>query len=321
MLKRRDLALLLGAAGMAAARPARAQPEFPARAVQLVVPYAAGGPTDIFARSISQPLAAVWKHGVVVDNRPGGGTMIGTANAAQAAPDGYTLLLTAFGFVMNPLMMRDLTFDPNAMVPIAQIGVSVGVLYVRKDLPASNLQEFIAYAKRTRGGVSFGSSGVGSSTHTAAEMLASQAGFQMTHVPYRGSAPAITDLMAGNVDAVFDTAGTMSFVREGKLKVLASGRATRGTDMPDVPTIRESGVPMDSETWYGFIGPKGLPEALRDRIARDVRTAVEDPATQEKLMRGGLEPRYLGPTEFTAKLASERAAWGKLVKERNLRLD
>ncbi|MBO1076158.1 Bug family tripartite tricarboxylate transporter substrate binding protein [Roseomonas marmotae] len=321
MLKRRDIALLLGAGGLAAIGPARAQQAYPSRSVQLIVPYAAGGPTDIFARAISAPLSGLWKQPVVVDNRPGGGTMIGAAAASQAAPDGYTLLLTAFGFVMNPLMMRDLTFDPKAMVPIAQIGVSIGVLYVRKDLPADNLQEFIAFAKKQRGGVSFGSSGVGSSTHTAAEMLASQAGFEMTHIPYRGSAPAITDLMAGNVDAVFDTAGTMGFVREGRLKVLASGRATRGPDMPDVPTFRESGVPMDSETWYGFLGPKGLPTALRDRIAEDVRAAVSDPATQEKLTRGGLEPRYSGPADFAAKLDSEREIWGRLVKERNLRLD
>lgn len=318
LLTRRALGGALLAFGAAGA--ARAQGAWPARSVQVVVPFAAGGPTDAYARALAEPLAARWGHPVVVDNRPGAGTMIGAAAVAQAQPDGHTLLLTSFGHVMTPFMMQRLAFDPAAMVPVAYIGGAPNILYTRRDLPASNLQEFVAWARTRPGGVSFGSSGIGSSVHVSAELLSARAGFPMTHVPYRGSALSLQDLLAGNIDAIFDTPATLSHVREGRLRAIASGRRARSEAEPEVPTFREQGVEMLSESWYGFLAPAGTPDAVRDSIAAAVLAALEQPATRIRLERAGLEIRPMDPARFGAFLAEERQVWGGLARERGLRL-
>jgi tripartite-type tricarboxylate transporter receptor subunit TctC len=317
-ISRRALGGLLAAAS--AATGARAQAAWPTRAVQMIVPFAAGGPTDAYARALAEPLAQRWGQPVVVDNRPGGGTMIGAAAVAQAQPDGHTLLLTSFGHVMTPLMMQRLAFDPAAMLPVAYIGGAPNILYTRRDLPAANLREFVAFARSKQGGVSFGSSGIGSSVHVSAELLSARAGFPMTHIPYRGSALSLQDLLAGNIDAIFDTPATMSHVRDGRLRAIASGRDARSDAEPDVATFREQGVDMVTESWYGLIAPAGTPEALRERIAAALLAAVEQPATRARLERAGLEIRTMGPERFGTLLVEERRRWGELARERGLRL-
>jgi tripartite-type tricarboxylate transporter receptor subunit TctC len=317
MIDRRGFGAALLALG---AVPAWAQQDFPTRTVQLVVPFAPGGPTDTYAREIAAKLAPVWHQSVVVDNRPGGGTMIGTAAVAQASGDGHTLLLTSLAFILTPLMTTNLAFDPATLSPIAQIGYAPNIMYIRRNLAVSSIQEFIAYAKAQPSGVTFGSSGVGSSVHVGAEMLAAKAGFMMTHVPYRGSSQAIADLIAGNVDAVFDTANSMVFARDGRIKALVSGRRARSEAEPEVPTLRESGIDMVSESWYGLLGGPGMPGPLRDRIARDLMTVAVVPETRDRMLRAGLELRLVGPVDFATSLVAERKSWGDLVRERKLRM-
>lgn len=317
-IRRRTLGALI--LGTAAAGAAHAQAAWPARAVQVIVPFAAGGPTDAYARALAEPLSQAWGQSVVVDNRPGGGTMIGAQAVAQAQPDGHTLLLTSFGHVMTPLMMQRLAFDPAAMQPVAFIGGAPNILYVRRDLPASTLREFIAYARTRQGGVSFGSSGIGSSVHVSAELLAARGDFPMTHIPYRGSALSLQDLLAGNIDAIFDTPASMSHVREGRLRAIATGRDARSAAEPEVATFREQGIDMVTESWYGVLAPAATPQPLRERIAAAVLAAVEQPATRARLERAGLEIRTMGPDRFSAFLAEERRRWGELARERGLRL-
>jgi tripartite-type tricarboxylate transporter receptor subunit TctC len=311
-------------AGLVAA-PALAQETvtggWPTRSVELVVPYAAGGPTDRYAREFAPRLGERWGQQVVVSNKPGGATAIGTAAVAQASPDGHTLLLASFGIVTNPIMLKNLPYDPKALAPLCRFALGGAVLYVHPSVPARNLPELVEWAKANPGRLQFGSSGMGSSPHISAELLAWAAGIDILHTPYRGSAPAMTDLIAGHINALFDSVTSMRFAREGRIRALGIAQPQRNATAPEVPTMAEQGFPgVMARTFYGFFAPAAVPAPLQDRIAADLRGVAGSEAIRRAVRDDGLEPLAETPAEFAAYLAEQHAFWSRVVRERNLSL-
>ena len=298
---------------------------FPTKPVQIIVPYAAGGLTDILARAVALRLADKWKQPVVVDNRPGAGTVIGTAAAARAPGDGYTLLITAFGYTANQVLVPNLPYNPQALAPLAMLGDSYSYLYVNAAVPVNNVPELIAYAKANPGKLTFASSGNGSSPHIAAEMFAWRTGIEMIHVPYKGNGPAINDLVGGQVNALFDSAATMSFVNSGKLKLLGIGSPKPVARAPGVVPISKSGVPaladFTSGGWFGMFLPSSTPLDLQKRIYADVNSVLETKDVHDAIYKTGVEPLLMSQAEFAAYLKKDLDTWGPVIRERKIRLD
>ncbi len=320
----RRLLLASLAAATVFATPAQAQ-TFPTRPVTLVVPYAAGGLTDVIARVIAPRLAERWGQSVVVENRAGGGTTIGTGHVARAAGDGHTLLLTAFGYIGNQIMLPTLPYDPKALAPLAMVSDSPSVLYVRASLPVNSLAELIAYGRANTGKLTFASSGNASSPHIAAEQFADMAGLQIVHIPYKGNGPAINDLLGGQVDALFDSPATMSHVATGKLKVLGHGYSAPNPRMPQVPPINKAGIPalarFEAGGWFGMFIPSATPEALQQRIHQDIRAVMDIREVSEAISRTGTDPRPMSRAEMSAYLQSELERWGPVIRSRNIKPD
>ncbi|SCK29199.1 Tripartite-type tricarboxylate transporter, receptor component TctC [Variovorax sp. HW608] len=298
---------------------------FPARPVTIVVPYAAGGFTDQLARVIAPALSARWGQPVVVDNRNGGGTTIGTALVARAPGDGHTLLLTGFGFTANPLLMKNLPYDPKALAPVTLVADAPSVLFVANKVPAGNLKEFVAYMRRNPGKVVFASSGNGSSPHIGAEMLASMVGVPIVHAAYRGNAPALNDLMGGQVDAMFDSPSSMSFVQAGRMKVIGVASEQPIARNPQLVPLAQAGVPelagFVCGGWFGFFLPAKTPSDLQQRIYEDLRAVLAQPELREGIQNVGGEPRQTTPAEFAAYLDAETQRWAPVIRERNIHLD
>jgi tripartite-type tricarboxylate transporter receptor subunit TctC len=315
-MRRRDL--LGGAALAAAARPAKAQPAWPSRPVEIVVPYAAGGPTDRYGREFAPRLSELWQQSVVVSNKPGGASAIGTAAVAQAAPDGHTLLLASFGIVTNQIMLRNLPYEPRALAPLCRVALGGGILYVHPSVPATNLQDLVGWAKAHPGGLRFGSAGMGSSPHISAELFAWRAGVEMLHTPYRGSGPALTDLLAGHINALFDSPTTMRFVEEGRLRAIAITQPARSAVAPSVPTMAESGFDVMARTFYGFFAPAATPAPLRTRIAGDLRGVAGSEGVRRLIREDGLEPQADDPDAFARWLEEQLAFWTRVIRERNI---
>ncbi len=317
-------AALIGNLGAlsALAQPAQFAPTKP---VQIILPYAAGGVTDIMARALAQRLSDKWKQAVVVDNKPGAGTVIGTAAAARAPGDGHTLLITAFGFTANQVLVPNLPYSPQALAPLAMMADSYSYLYINAAVPANNVAELIAYAKANPGKLSFASSGNGSSPHIAAELFAWRAGIDMVHVPYKGNGPAINDLVGGQVNALFDTVATMSFVNSGKLKVLGVGSAKPVARSPSVVPIAQSGVPaladFSAGGWFGMFIPSSTPLELQKRIHADVQAVLETKDMHDAIYKTGLEPVLKTQADFAAYLKKDLETWGPVIRERKIRLD
>jgi tripartite-type tricarboxylate transporter receptor subunit TctC len=306
----------------AVAQPAQFAPTKP---VQIILPYAAGGVTDAMARALALRLSDKWKQAVVVDNKPGAGTVIGTAAAARAAGDGHTLLITAFGFTANQVLVPNLPYSPQALAPLAMMADSYSYLYINAAVPANNVAELIAYAKANPGKLTFASSGNGSSPHIAAELFAWRAGIDMVHVPYKGNGPAINDLVGGQVDALFDTVATMSFVNSGKLKVLGVGSAKPVARSPSVVPIAQSGVPaladFSAGGWFGMFIPSSTPLELQKRIYADVQAVLETKDMHDAIYKTGLEPVLKTQADFAAYLKKDLETWGPVIRERKIRLD
>jgi len=320
-LAHRAIAATLAVAGCAAlAHPAVAQ-TYPAKSVSIIVPYSPGGETDVIARLIAARLTEDWKRSVIVDNRPGGGTVIGTAEAANARPDGYTLLLASFGFTTNRLLIANLPYDPAALAPLTLVATAPNVLYIHPAIPAPNLKAFIALAKSKPGALLFASPGYASSPHIAAELLASIAGFTFTHVPYKGTAPALTDLLGGQVHALLGVTSLMPYAKSGKLRALAAASEQRLNRAPDVPTMTESGVPFTSASWFGFFVQAKAPAEIAQKIYGDIRAIAQSPDMRRKLADVGLEPAAMTREEFTAFLKSELEKWGGIIRARNIKLE
>ncbi len=308
------LAMISGAAG--------AQEAYPTRQISLIAPYAAGGSTDLVARVLSEGLKTRFGQPVTVNNLPGGNGIIGTREVVKAPPDGYTLLIGALGAQVLPAVMApNFPFDPlRDFVPVTGVAEWVGVMLVKKDLPVRSLQEFIAYAHARPGQLNFGSSGYGSTVHLIAEILMRQTGIKMQHVPYKGGASSMTDLMSGSLDVLFTSSPVaVGQVENRSVKMLAVASKHRLKLLPDVPTMEEAGVPGVTQTqWLGVFGPAGLAEPVRQKLSAAVVDIVADADTQTKLRNIGFEPIGTDYAAFDAFFRAEVKRWTDFVRENGL---
>lgn len=306
---------------MATPRAGLAQ-AFPSRAVSIIVPYSPGGETDVIARTMASRLTDDWKRTVLVDNRPGGGTVIGTAEAANAKPDGHTLLLASFGFTTNRLLIANLPYDPASLVPLTLVAIAPNLLFIHPQIPVTDLKAFIALAKSRPGQVLFASPGYASSPHISAELLASMAGYTFTHVPYKGTAPILIDLLGGQVHALMGTAAVMPHVRNRKLRALAVASERRLSQAPEVPTMVEAGGPQfTSASWFGFFVQAKAPPDVAQKIYADLRTVAQAAETRKKVADIGVEPMASSKEEFVAFLKAETEKWGGIIRARNMKLE
>jgi len=309
--------------GVIAALGALAQPGqgWPSKPVKIVVPFPAGGATDVVARLLAQKLAEAWGQSMVVENRAGAGGNIGADVVAKSAPDGYTLLMTSGSIVTaNPYMYKAMTFDAaKDLVAITNVATGPQVIAVSADVPAKDLRELIAYAKANPGKINFGSAGVGTQTHLAAENFAYSAGIDMTHVPYKGESAAITDLIGGQIQLVTPNLGAaIALIQQGKMRALAVTSPQRSAQLPDVPAAAEVLPGFENAGWFGLMAPAGTPREVIDRVQRDSAKILLSDDFRAKLAQQGMVPVANSPADFAAAIREESAHWAKLIKERGL---
>ncbi|AMO21723.1 tripartite tricarboxylate transporter substrate binding protein [Ramlibacter solisilvae] len=312
---------LIGAALAAAGAPLLAQTAYPARPIRLVVPFPAGGATDIFARAVSQKLGEKLGGSVVVDNKPGAGGTIGSDIAAKAPADGYTLLLaTSSTHAIAPSFGAKLPYDPVAdFTPIAHVGNAPSIMVVPNSAPAKNVKEWIAYARANPGKLNYGSSGNGTIVHLTAEYFKAQSDLFIVHIPYRGTALAMPDLISGKLDLIFDSLpSALPHVKEGRVKALAITTRKRSALLPDLPAIAETVPDFESNTWFGLYGPKGMPADLVARIGNGVNQALQEADVKDRLARLGIEPVGGTPQQFAAMAEADRAKWKKIIIDRKI---
>jgi tripartite-type tricarboxylate transporter receptor subunit TctC len=307
--------------GFALASPAfrvLAQANWPERPVRLIVPFPPGGSNDIIARFLAEALRDRLGQPFLVENRSGAGGNIGADIVAKATPDGHTLLISAPpAFAINEHLYRSMPFNPERdLSPIALVASVPIVLMVPAESPARSLTDLIAMARREPGRLTFGSSSIGGTNHLAGELLKNLAGIDIVHVPYRGAAPAMTDLIAGRLQLYFDNMpGVLPQVREGRVRALAVAGAERAAALPDLPTMAEAGLPgFEASSWFGMAAPAGTPAALTARINAAVLAALAEPVLRERLASAGAEPGRLDVEGFTRFVAAERARWGRVVR-------
>jgi tripartite-type tricarboxylate transporter receptor subunit TctC len=306
-----------------AVRPARAE-AFPSRTVKLVVPWPPGGGTDIYARVIGQELGTRWGQSVVVENRPGAAGNIGAAQVASAAPDGYTLMLATITLASNPSLYKDLPFDTRkSFAPVTEVAGVPHILVVRKDFPANSVQQLIDLAKARPHQLNYASAGSGSPFHLAAELFKQLARVDITHVPYKGGAPAITDVLGGQVQMTFaNFSAVLPHIRSGALKPLGITSAQRSPILPNVPTIAESGVPgYEFTSWFGFFFPAGVPAPILDQVSRNIVAVLRTPSIKERLTADGADVVGNSPEQFAKFVDSELDKWAAVVKSAGLKVE
>ena len=319
-LARRQLPALALALG-AAALPSRARAAYPDRPVRIIVPFTPGGGSDIAARVMSEGMARELGQPVIVDNKPGAGTVIGNDFVAKSAPDGYTLLLASFAFAVMPSVQPKLPYAGiGAFAPVVLIGRSPNVLLVNASKPFRSVADLVAAARKDPGALSYASFGNATSAHLAGALFAHLAGVDLTHVPYRGSGPALTDLLAGRVDMLFATAATVAgAVSGGRLRALAVTTAGRSAAYPDLPTVAEAGVPgYAAEGWYGLYAPAGTPREVIDRLNAAANQAVRAEAFQRQLAEEGLSIVGGQPAQLDEYVRAEEARWREVVRRANI---
>ncbi|HEX2825249.1 MAG TPA: tripartite tricarboxylate transporter substrate binding protein [Burkholderiales bacterium] len=297
---------------------------YPTKPVRIVVPFPAGGTSDILARALGHKLAEEMKQQFVVDNRPGAGANIGAEIVAKAPPDGYTLLLASTIHTINPSLYPKLGYDPvKDFAPVALIAATSQVLAVHNSVPVKTVKEFIAYAKKRPGELNYSSAGSGSQPHLTAELFKSMTGINIVHVPYKGAPPAMIDLLAGQVALTFATApSAVPHVKAGRLRALGVSTAQRIHALPDVPTIAEAGVPgFESSGANGLVAPAGTPQAIVDRLSASVIRIVKEPATAKYLSDQGADPLPMPPAEYGAYIKAEVVKWAKVVKLAGAKVD
>lgn len=290
---------------------------YPTKPVRIIVPFAPGGGTDLMARFIAQRLAAVSGGSFFVDNKPGAGGLIGIESGVKAAPDGYTLLVVSSSYSVNPALYK-LGFDPVAdITPVIQISRGPQLLVVNPALPVNSLQELIALAKQRPGAISFASAGQGSITHVATELLCSLTGMKMTHVPYKGTGPALTDTVAGHTDVFLSApSALLPYVKSGRLRALAVTTRTRAAALPDVPTIEESGFPgFETILWHGLIGPKGIPRNIVEQLRAEVSAILATKEAAEHLRDDAAVPAGGSPEQFLEQIRKEIILWRKVAED------
>jgi len=291
--------------------------EFPSKPIRVIVPYAAGGGADILARLVSQGLNTRLKQPVVVENRGGASNTIGMQAVAAAPKDGYTLGLATPVFVMTPSLIKNHPYDTlKDFAPVGMIGNTPLVLVVHPSVPAKTTREFIALAKAKPGSLNFASLGSATTQGLAASMFNFMSGIDTVEVPYKGSAPGVTDLLGGNVQFMFNALPSMlHHIQSGKLRALGTTGAKRAPQLPDVPVIRDAVAGYEVTTWYSFVAPAGTPKPAIDLLNKEISAIVETPAVQEKLRVQGLEPDSMTPEELASLFKSETAKWAKVIKD------
>ena len=319
-MKKLVTALALATASLLAAAQA-----YPSKPIRLIVGYPPGGGIDFAARTIQQPLQEALKQQIVVDYKPGAGGMLAAGELTRAAPDGYTLLLANTGpFAIAPYLQQKMPYDPiKQFTYIGQISQGSYIAVTRPDHPAKDLKEWITWAKANAGKVNFASGGAGTSTHLNGELMNQATGLDVTHVPYKGSAPAVQDLIGGQTQLLID-AGTVLLpqVKGGKLKALAVTGPRRDAQLPDVPTVRELGLgAMESVGFQGLVGPAGMPKEVVDRLAAELAKVLAQPEVKSKFAGAGSEVHSQGPAEFAAFVKADNEKWARLIRERKLQLD
>jgi tripartite-type tricarboxylate transporter receptor subunit TctC len=290
---------------------------YPNRPIRLIVPYPAGGPTDFVGRTVAQKLSQLLGQQVVVDNRPGAGTVIGSELVARAAPDGYNLLFgTGGGTFLAPLMLPKVPYDPHRdFEPVAMLVMSPQVLVVHPSVPANTVSELIALAKAKPGVLNFASVGTGTSPHLGGELFQSLTRTKIVHIPYKGTAPAMTDLISGQVQMMFTSMPTvLAHVKTGKLRLLGTGGTKRSAAIPNVPTIAETVPGFELVTWYGVFAPARTPDAIVKRLNAEIAKVLADPESRGRMTAQGLEPTPMTPAEVRRYTQEETKRWARLIK-------
>ena len=326
-MRRSSLAALFlaASASLIAALPAAAQPPFPDRQVRMIMPWPPGGGTDVLGRVFAQRMQEIWGQPVVVDNRPGANGIIGATEAAQARADGYTIVMaTADTHGINPAVRPNLSYDAvRDFTPILWISTQPLILCVHPSVQAATVQEFVALAKANPAQINYASWGAGSTAHMAMELFQLQASIELTHTPYRGATPAITDVLAGRVQAIFTGPFSANpYHQQGRLRCLATGTDTRPATAPDYPTFAEAGFPgFRAGSWFGLVAPKGVPGPVLDALRSAAMHAMEAPAVRERIASIGQDPVGGDPEDFTKHMRREIEQWRQVVQRANITLD
>ena len=317
----RALALALPAFALAWPSAAPAQ-EFPSKPIKIVVPFGAGGPADVFSRQVGQYLSEALKQPVVIEDKPGAGSIIGTDQVAKSAPDGYTLLAMSNTHTVNESLVPNKPFQlMRDFVPVAGMNYSDLLMVVHPSVPAKNLKEFIALAKSKPGGLNYASSGTGTPYHMAGELFKSLTGTDIVHVPHKASGEARNSVIGGHVQMMFDAITTMtSNVNAGQVRALGTSAAKRSTVLPDVPTIAEAGVPgYESTIWLGIMAPAGTPKAIVDKLNAEINKVISRPDVKAAWDKQGATALVMSPTEFEAYLRKDIEKWAKVVKDAGIK--
>ncbi len=305
------LSLMMGSASFCVAAQS-----YPTKPIKLVVPSAPGGSTDQLARLMGDRLSAAWGQTVVIENKPGAGLTLGAAYVADAPADGYTLLMGAVHHSIAQSFYKNLSYDVQRdLAPVSIVAIVPNVMITRSDFPANTTAEVIAYSKAHPGDLTYGSTGAGTAHHLIGEQFNTMAGTDLLHVPYKGSSPALVDLMGGRIDFMFDTvASCLPHIKSGKLKPIAVATGTRSSALPDVPTMDESGLKgFDIATWFGLMVPAGTPQPIIDKIHAETVRILADPAIKKRLLAMGAEPVGNSPEEMGQRIKSEVAKFGELI--------
>jgi tripartite-type tricarboxylate transporter receptor subunit TctC len=295
--------------------------DYPARPVRLIVPFPPGGSNDVVGRLVANQLSERLGQQVYVDNRGGAGGVIGTEAAANAAPDGYTILIVSIAHAVNPALYK-LNYDPvKSFAPVTILATGPNVLAVNPHLPVSSVKDLIALAKQKPGELEYASAGVGSFQHLGGELFKLMAGANILHVPYKGGGPAMTDVISGHVNIVFSSLiQTTPFIQSGQLKALGTGGLRRAPVLPDVPTIAEAGVPgYEANNWWGIVAPAGTPAGTIEKLKNDIQAALQSPKLQEQFAREGASAMEMSSSEFGKYMETEIAKWGGVVEKANIR--
>lgn len=301
-----------------------AQPAYPGKPIRLISPYPPGGATTVMARLISQRFTERWGQPVIIDNRPGGNAVIGTEAAVKSTPDGYTILVGGNSLIITPLLVSNLPYDAfKDLAPVAMLASAEFMLVLNPSVPANNLQELIALAKSKPGQLNYGTSGTGTIAHLMSELININAAIKMQHIPYKGGAQIVTDLMGGQLQlAVQPAIFAIAQIKAGKLRAVAIGGETRLAALPQVPTFREAGLAgIDVNAWWGLLAPAGTPKAIVDKLSAEVAGILALPDTKEKAAAQGLDPFITTAEQMAAQMKLDSAKYARIIKAANIKLD
>ena len=312
--------VVVATALLATVGTAHAQQKYPVRPIRLVVPFAPGGGTDIMARSLAQKLSEAFGQTVVVDNRAGGGGTVGTETVVRANPDGYTMIIVSGSFAANAAVYK-LPYDSvNDIAPVALVGETGNVIALPLAVPIKSIQELIAYDKASPGKLNYGSTGTGGFTHLITELFNQLAGTKLTHIPYKGTGPALNDLLGGQIQVLFGSLpSTIPLIKQNRVRGIGVTTPKRSPAIPDIPAIGEAVPGYEAVLWYGFWGPKGLPKNIVTLWNTEIRKALKQPDLQQRLANDGLEPADSPPERFNEVVKRDVAKWSRVVKTGNIR--